>query len=83
MPKMTRWLGPNTTQRFKTPSGPLEDGMGTYAQDYSRQRSQVPSVMGSCRQGYRTMNSGGGPACKPLGSLPTADATAPLKNADR
>ncbi len=74
MPKMSRWQGPNTLSRKKTPEGPLAEMMGGYANDYSRQHSVVPKVMGSCKDGYRHMNSGGSMSGKELTSLPGAHA---------
>ena len=81
MPKMTRWLGPTTTQRFKTPSGPLSECMGGYADDYSRQMNIMPHQIGRRQHTQRTMNSGGGAAGKHLTSLDSASA--PIKNVER
>lgn len=39
MPKYTRFLGPLTTQRFKTPSGPLKDVGAGFIYDFSTQRN--------------------------------------------
>ncbi len=80
MPKMSRWQGANTLSRKQTPSGPLADMMGGYADDYSQQRAVMPHQIGTLYGGQRTMNSGGGAAGKHLGSLPST--TAPIKNVD-
>lgn len=81
MPKMSRWQGANTLHRKQTPSGPLAEMMGGYADDYSQQRAIMPHQIGPRQHAQRAMNSGGGAAGKHLGSLPSA--TAPIKNVDR
>ena len=68
MPKFTRFLGPLTTQRFKTPTGPLKDVGAGFVYDFTRQRDVFQEQFRN-HTAPRPMNADGGAAHAIVGSI--------------
>lgn len=69
MAKMTSWQAPTVVRRYKTPTGPLAAVDQGMAQDYSKQRAEVPHPIGARNHEFHTMNDGGTAAHAILTSL--------------
>lgn len=79
MPKTNRRLDSITTFRQRTPTNEqTADNFTNMAQDFSRQKSLMPTRLGSSSYGsYRTMNESGRPKALSVdvGSVPNKPGT--------
>lgn len=78
MTKSCTWQAPLVTRRFKSPTGPLADVDPGMCLDYTRQRPIHPTVVGSQRKGFTTMNSSGTAAQADVTSLDTNGTASPF-----